>query len=342
MTRMPFDDSRLDAPRLFEDSSLRWLASAGSRIRHAALQEAVGPGDVDKPRGVLVMGSEARLVRAVLEPVCPVPFMAWPGPSLPAWVGALDLVVLIGGRDAPRWQLQCAAEAARRGATIIVAAPETSALTAAASSHSTTSIPAEGDDPVAAAVAVLARLGNAGLGPEVHAESVADAADLVAESCSPHRDLASNPAKELAIGLAEKLPLIWGGTVLAQRASRRIAEALRRASGRLALAADADELDPLLRAVEPVDLFSDPFESEDETRPVLLMLDEENAPDRMAHEPRHLLSLAEAVGVRVCRISSGEPELANSDLERYVTLLQHGRYAAAYLGIGNGSSGEEL
>lgn len=341
MNIMSFDESRLDAPGLAENTHLRWLASAGARIRHAANQEPVGPGEWDKPRGVLVMGSEARLVRAVLEPVCPVPFMAWPGPSLPAWVGALDLVVLIGGPDAPRWQLQCAAEAARRGASIIVASPEASALTAAASSHVTTSIPAQGDDPVAAAVAVLTRLGEAGLGPEVYAESVADAADMVAESCSPHRDLAFNPAKELAIGLADKVPLIWGGTVLAQRASRRIAEALRRASGRLALAADGDELEPLLRAVRPVDLFSDPFESDDEMRPVLLMLDEDNVPERMAHEPRHLLSLAEAVGVRVCRISSGERELGSTDLERYVTLLQHGRYAAAYLGIGNGNYRQE-
>lgn len=341
MSRMGFDDSRLDAPGLADDDHLRWLASAGARIRNTASEVPVGPLEWDKPRGVLVMGSEARLVRAVLEPVCPVPFMAWPGPSLPAWVGALDLVVLMGGRDAPHWQLQCAAEAARRGASLIVAAPETSALTAAASSHATTAIPVEGDDSVAAAVAVLARLGEAGLGPRVHAESVADAADMVAERCSPHRDLASNPAKELAIGLADKAPLIWGGTVLAQRASRRIAEALRRASGRLALAADADELDPLLRAVSPVDMFSDPFESEDETRPVLLMLDEANVPARMAHEPRHLTSLAEFVGVRVCRISSGDGALADSDVERYVTLLQQGKYAAAYLGIGNGNLRQE-
>ena len=34
-------------------------------------------------------------LRAVLEPVCPVPFVAWPGPGLPGWAGPLDLVVIL-------------------------------------------------------------------------------------------------------------------------------------------------------------------------------------------------------------------------------------------------------
>lgn len=340
--RHQFDDSLLESDALGNNAHLRWLAGAGARIRQAALSEPVGPLEgAEKPRGVLVMGAEARLVRAVLEPVCPVPFMAWPGPSLPAWVGPMDLVVFLGGYEAPRWQLQCAAEAARRGASVTVAAPEDSQLTAAASSHATTAIPTQGDDSVAAAVAVLSLLGQWGLGPDVHAEHVADAADLVAESCSPHRDLASNRAKELAIGLADKLPLVWGGSVLAQRASRRIAESLRRASGRLALAADAEEMEPLLRAVTPSDVFSDPFESQDELQPVLLLLEDDSAPERMTHELHRLEAIADSVGVRICRISSGDGELQTRDVERYVTVLQQGRYAAAYLGIGHGRGLDE-
>lgn len=337
-----FDDARLESPELVNDEHLRWLAGAGARIRQVALERPIGPGHMaGKPRGVLVMGTEARLVRAVLEPSCPVPFMAWPGPSLPAWLGPLDLVVLLGGHDAPRWQLQCAAEAARRGATCVVVAPADSALTAAASSHATTSIPMPSNDPVAGAVSVLAMLGEWDLGPAVLPEHVADAADLVAESCTPHRDLAQNPAKELAIGLAERLPLIWGGTVLAQRASRRIAEALRRATGRIALAADAEELEPILRAVTPQDLFSDPVDTGSEVQPVLLMLDTENVSERMTQVSRRLSSLAEAAGVRVCEISAGGSDVQTNDVVRYVTLLQHGRYAAVYLGIGLNNSTEE-
>ena len=74
---------------------------------------------------------------------------------------------------------------------------------------------------MAAAVAVLAQLGGLGLGPVVHPEQVAEAADLVAEVCGPSSDLSENPGKALALELADSLPLVWGGTVLAARASRR-------------------------------------------------------------------------------------------------------------------------
>lgn len=335
MPRQSFDDARLEAPEVHDDPELRWLAETGARIRRASMSQPVGDvHGADRPRGVLVIGAEARLVRAVLEPVCPVPFMAWPGPMLPAWVGPLDLVVILGNHGASAWEVDCAGEAARRGAGIIVAAPEDSALAAAATSHATTMVPHSDADPMAAAIAVLALLGRLGLGPAFEPEQVADAADLVASLCSPYHELGQNPAKDCAIGLAEGLPLIWGGPVLAARASRRIAEAMRRASGRPALAADAEELETVLRAVPPHDPFADPFETEVEAPPVLMLLDENKVPERLHGVAQRLTDIAEAVGVRVCSITSGEPTLETSDVERYVTLLQHGRYAAAYLGIG--------
>ncbi|MCC2592363.1 hypothetical protein LKO27_02850 [Tessaracoccus sp. OS52] len=339
MTRQTFDEARLEDPATHDDSELRWLAETGARIRRAILTEPIGDVDgADRPRGVLTMGAEARLVRAVLEPVCPVPFMAWPGPMLPAWVGPLDLVVILGGRQASEWEIDCAGEAARRGATIIVAAPENSMLAAAASSSATTLVPTSDADPMAAAIAVLDLLGRLGLGPEFQPELVADAADLVAGMCSPYHGIGQNPAKDCAIGLAEGLPLIWGPPVLGARASRRIAEAMRRASGRPALAADAEELETVLRAVPPQDPFADPFESDFEAPPVLMLLDEDKVPERLHGVSDRLGRIAESIGVRVCSLSSGEPGLESSDVERYVTLLQHGRYAAAYLGIGLGRS----
>ena len=58
----------------------------------------------------------------------------------------------------------------------------------------------------------------------------------------------------------------------------------------------------------------------------------------MTETARRLARLADGVGVRVCRISSGMAELGASDVERYVTLLLQGRYAATYLGIGLGET----
>ncbi len=334
---MLFDDARLEADGLENDEGLYWLATAGARFRQAARREPLGRlTRADRPRGVLVLGPEARLVRAVLEPTCPVPFMAWPGPALPAWVGPLDLVIALGTHDAQAWQLKCVSEAVRRGATLIVAAPQDSTLAAAGAGHLTTHLPTPADDPMAAAIAVLALLGQLDLGPAVDIELAAASADAVAAACSPSRQLGDNPGKDLAVALADSFPLVWGGTVLAGRAARRIAEALRRAGGRLALAADAEEFDAVLRGTPPRDLFSDPFENEGDARPSLLLLDADLVPAELTPTVDRLVALADAVGVRASRISSGLPELGASDVERYVNLLQQGRYAATYLGIGLG------
>jgi len=112
--------------------------------------------------------------------------------------------------------------------------------------------------------------------------------------------------------------------------------ALRRASGRLALAADAEELEAVLLDTPRRDVFTDPFEQDAEIGPALLLLDADQVPEPMTETARRLARLADCVGVRVCHISSGMAELGASDVERYVTLLLHGRYAATYLGIGLG------
>ena len=136
------------------------------------------------------------------------------------------------------------------------------------------------------------------------------------------------------MALADRLPLIWGGSVLGARASRRIAEAIRRATGRPALAADASELDTLLCATHQRDPFADPFEAPAEQPPVLVLLDDDKLPDRLRGTAMRLAQRAEDVGARVTRISSGEADLGAADVDRYVTLLQKGLYGAAYLEIG--------
>ena len=335
-----FLDTRLEAPELTEHEGLRRLASTGARIRRTATEETLGElRRVDRPRGVLIIGPEARLVRAVLEPVCPIPFMAWPGPGLPAWVGPLDLVVVIGDKRPISWLVEAGAEAARRGATLIVAAPPNSELAQVTTTSETVLLATNDFDSTASAVAVLALLGQMGLGPAVSIESVADAADLVAEECSPRRAIGSNPGKDLALQLADRLPLIWGGSVLASRASRRLGEAVRRVSGTPALAADASEVLAVLRGVPPRDPFADPGDDGRLIDPVVVLLDADKAPAHQAHIADELERVSDAVGVRVARISSGDPDLPNSDVERYITLLIHGLYGAEYLSIGLG--GEE-
>ena len=228
-----FDDARLDDEQALvrADATLRHLAESGARVRVAAEEAreawASLPGQ-QQPRAIVAAGADARLLRAVLEPWCPVPFVAWPGPSLPGWTGALDLVMVLAPGGGDSGLASVVTEAVRRGCSLVIACPERSMLAEHAASRFTTVLPTRVDDALAVAVVMLQALHHLGLGPEVNAESVAAALDDVAVACSPYHDLASNPAKELAIVLADALPLVWGGTVLAARAARRVAEAVDR------------------------------------------------------------------------------------------------------------------
>ncbi|RYE78256.1 MAG: hypothetical protein EOO74_05580, partial [Myxococcales bacterium] len=129
-----FDDGRLDDEVVLArfDLMLRHQAEAGARVRReaiaaqAAIESAVADlGDV-RPRAVLAAGPDSRLLRAVLEPFCPVPFVAWPSPHLPAWVGNLDLVVVLAPHGDDADAARAVAEAVRRGAPVVVACPASS------------------------------------------------------------------------------------------------------------------------------------------------------------------------------------------------------------------------
>jgi len=162
-------------------------------------------------------------------------------------------------------------------------------------------------------------------------ESVALALDEVAIACSPLRDLAVNPAKMLAIAVADATPLFWGGSVLAARAGRRVAESVRRVSGRTALATDAEHLLPVIGAAAAPDVFADPFaEEEDLRRPVLVVLDDGTDEATIREQRRRLLAAAEERRVRVETVRTEAAE----ELARYAHLLATGNYAATYLGLG--------
>src|SRR4051794_17804384 len=120
----PFDDARLDdeAALASADHVLRPLAEAGARVRREAgaaaeaIERAVATADGDsRPRAVVAAGPDSRLLRSVLEPWCPVPFVAWPGPSLPGWAGGLDLVTVLAPEGSDTGSASAVAEAVRRG-----------------------------------------------------------------------------------------------------------------------------------------------------------------------------------------------------------------------------------
>ncbi len=223
----------------------------------------------------------------------------------------------------------------------MVACPAESLVAEHAAGRHTTIIPTASRDQLAVAVVMLQFLSRVDLGPHTDPEEVATALDDVAVACSPHRDLAVNPAKMVAIALADSTPLCWGGSVLAARAARRVSEAVRRASGRTTVAGDAEHLLPLVAAARPHDVFSDPFADPDgdpeppDRRPMLLVLDDGAEDPTVVDQRGRLTAEADERGVRVELLTCD----TGSEVARYASLLGQGRYAAAYLALGLGRIG---
>ena len=344
----PFDESRLEDVEALEraDVVLRPLAEAGARVRREAggaadaIEAALAAGQGDaRPRAVVAAGPDSRLLRAVLEPWCPVPFVAWPGPSLPGWAGSLDLVVVLAPEGSDTGSASAVAEAVRRGCQLVVACPARSLVAEHAQGRHTTLLPVSTGDQLATAVVMLQFLDRLDLGPDTDPEEVASALDDVAVRCSPYKDLAVNPAKMLAIAMADSLPLVWGGSVLAARAARRVAESIRRTSGRAALAADAEHLLPVIAAARRHDVFADPYAAPyddlsdadaPERRPILVIL-EDGSDEPSVREQRG--RLVAAARERDVRVETVETEAGN-EVARYAALLATGTFAAAYLGVG--------
>ena len=333
-----FVDAALDDPAALEsiDPALREVAGWGAEVRRvdAAVAGALAELSAqDRPRAVIAGGADGRLFRAVLEPVCPVPFVAWPHPGLPGWAGPIDLVVMMSVDESDNDALMLVAEAVRRGCSLLVAAPPDSALAKAAAGRSTTLLPAATTDATALAVPVLRALHLLGLGPEVEAQPVADALDDVAIRCAASNPVDLNPAKEIALALADDVPVVWGGSVLAARAARRVAEALRAACGRPAIAGDDGQLVPLLERAPEADPFADPFEEGVAmSRPSLLVLDDGADSPSIRIERDRVLDAAEHAAVRVHQVRAAE----GPDVGRFAALLATGRFAAAYLALGLG------
>jgi hypothetical protein len=336
-----FDDGRLEDERVLAsyDGPLRHLAESGARVRieaGGAVDALAALETESQPRAVVATGEDARLLRAVLEPWCPVPFVAWPGPGLPGWTGSLDLVVVLGPGGGDELTASAVRDATRRGCSLVTACPPRSILAEHAAGRHSTVLPTQTGDSLAAAVVMLLALHTLGVGPAVDAEEVARVLDDVAVACSPHRDIAVNPAKDLALAFADLLPLVWGGSVLAARAARRVAETIRRTTGRPALAADEGHLVPVIEAARPRDLFADPFAESDTTptRPGLLVFDDGTEEAVIREERGRLVASAGSHGVRVRTLQAEE----GSEMARYAALVSTGSYAARYLEIGLGST----
>ncbi|GGL28794.1 phosphosugar isomerase [Phycicoccus endophyticus] len=243
------DEQRLEDPQslaaLDSRATLRSLASAGAQVRRGVVAadesgvERVAGGE--RPRAVLVaaLGGSAvvgDVLDLLAEPGSPVPVLVRGAGPLPGWVGPLDLVVAVSQSGSAPGPLGLAAEAARRGASLLTVGAAGSPLAEVAARargvHVETALPAPTSRTAlwGLLTPVLVAADRLGLldcpGPVL--ERVADVLDEVAEECRPGSEAFVNPAKVLAVGLDSTVPVVLGDGALAGVAACRAAQMLAR------------------------------------------------------------------------------------------------------------------
>lgn len=259
------------------DGLLHAAARAGAQVRAVAeaIAEGVGePLSALRPRSVVIVtggsvvaAQSARFVIAHTAARLDVPLVA--APSLPGWIGPLDVVVLVGD-DAGDFALaDAASRASRRHAELVVVAPLEGPLAGAVGGRGVDLSPRIGVPEqfrfvghVAALVAVCQCLEQVRyVGGDVDLSLVADALDAEAARNHPAHDVYGAPAKTLAQRFRAAAPVLTGDTPAGDALAARAASTLFAVGGLSASAVDlASAMTRLLRGVgDPVDaVFHDP------------------------------------------------------------------------------------
>ncbi len=333
---------------------LRAAATAGAQIRSAVFGASEAKIDAlsgHRPRALVLLrrpgvsGAAADLTSALLGPRCPVPVVIVD--QVPGWIGPLDVVV---GHSAEDTDAELAASvelAARRGAEVVLAAPDSGPV-AAAGAGRVRLVPPRIPVPaglgfahaITTMVSVVTALELVEPTPEPGLEALADAVDAEAERCQPGHEPFVNPAKSLALRLAEHTPLLWGADPAALAVARHGAVSLATQAGVVAHAADLGQAGTetgLCRAVDMAerehDVFRDPFDDPDSggLPPRLLLLGTgEEDPQAVS---RHLLG-REWPGADVLHPVDEVPRgRRDAVLLRSVLLAVRLDMAAIYLGL---------
>ncbi|MEI2765996.1 MAG: SIS domain-containing protein [Dermatophilaceae bacterium] len=350
--------------------ALRALATAGAQVRQAvdlcADAGVARLAGTDRPRSVLVaaLGGSA-VVADVLgllaEPGSPVPVNSRQGMPLPGWVGALDLVVAVSHSGRAPGPLALAAEAARRGASLLtVGAPDSPLADVCARARGIqVDVPADRTSTRTALWSLLApvvcaadAMGLVEAGPDVLAR-VADRLDAAAEALRPSSEAFVNPAKSLALDLAGGIPVVLGDGPLGGVAARRVAAMLARTARLPVMAGELPDTafdvvalfdGPYTQAWADArrgradgldELFRDPYlDGEPDPRLRLLALRDADAGEATdaarAELAEAVAATAREAGVRVIEHTAqpGHP------LERWADLVSLGDFAATYLALG--------
>ena len=376
------DEARIDSEEaiavLDSHQTLRGLATAGAQVREAlSLSEEGGISRVaggERPRSVLVasLGGSAvvcDILDLLAEPGSPVPVSVRRNVPLPGWVGPLDLVIAVSQSGRAAGPLALAAEAARRGASLLTVGAADSPLSDVAARARgvhidigrgrTTSRTALWS-LLAPVLLAAGKLGIVDVGEQVLLDT-ADRLDEVAEACRPSSESFVNPAKVLATDLAEGVPVVLGdgplNGVAAGRAASMLARTARIPAIHGELPDDAAQIVACLDgpfttaygasaaahhtpgAGGGADIFADPFlDGPVSPRLGLLML-RDAVPDPLTREAAEAAAEADAVAVAAREAGARVSEVTASPghpLVRLAGQVATTDFAATYLALGLG------
>ena len=289
-----FDDTLLDDPtRLVEVDAgglLRAAAMAGAQVRSCAqMAREAGIAQLEgaRHRAILLLTRPgvskvtSRLLAALLAPVATAPVVLTD--TVPEWIGALDLVCAHTDDPGDELLAESIYRAGRYGAQVVVTTPETGPVATAAAGQAIMIPPRvlvpPGFDFARALSAGLVTAKALGLS-NIDLELLADELDREAERTHPTQEVFVNPAKSLALRLAEHTPLLWGLDSVGTAVGGYAAFALANHAAQVCHVADYSHAmtcqalrQSVVRAASPDALFQDPDErSVDQVRVFLLAI----------------------------------------------------------------------
>jgi hypothetical protein len=349
------DEHLLDDPERLADADgatgggLRAAAAAGAQVRstaEAGAEAGIAELAGTRPRAIVfltrpgVSRAVTELLIALLGPTCPVPLVR--SDAVPSWVGPLDVV--LGHTDDPGDTVLAESidRAGRFGAQVLLIGPADGPV-AAAAAGSGRLLPPRVRTPAGFAfprvlAAGLLLLDTLGL-LRTDLDLLADELDREAERDHAVYESFVNPAKSLALRVAERSPVLCGLDPVATAVGGHAVEALAGFAGVVANSCDYPQFGtrPVLhraavRAGSATDIFADPDDSPGTLlRVLLLAVRDDQQAESVRRAATELLPAADLL--EVTEDTAGEPAL------RAAVLALRFELAAVYLGLATGSLG---
>ncbi|HWC81285.1 MAG TPA: hypothetical protein VG756_15130 [Pseudonocardiaceae bacterium] len=350
------DERLLDDPGRLADADgaaggcLRAAAAAGAQVRstvEAGAEVGIAELSGSRPRAVVfltrpgISRAVVDLLIALLGPACPVPLVR--ADTLPSWVGPLDVV--FGHTDDPGDHVlaESVDRARRYGAQFVLTGPADGPVAAAAAGTARL-LPPRVPTPVgfgfprvlAAGLLLLDTLGLL----RTDLDLLADELDKEAERDHAGYESFVNPAKSLALRLAERSPVLCGLDPVATAVAGHAVDALAGFAGVVATASDYAQFGSrtvlhraAVRGGAEQDIFADPDDSPGSLllRVVLLAVRDDQQAESVRRAATELLPGADVL--EVAEGTSGEASVRAAVLALRVEL------AAVYLGLAGGSLG---